>query len=110
MELRTQVYQRVTVVTVSGRVDSASASDLEAELKKQMDEGKVSLVLDLSGVDFLSSSGLRVLVTVLKSVRKSGGDLRLAQPSQRATDAIDLAGLDVLFQSFPDREAAIASF
>lgn len=110
MEIKTQVYQRVTVVTVAGRVDSASASDLEAELKTQMDDGKISFVLDLAGVDFLSSSGLRVLVTTLKAVRRSGGDLRLAQPSQRATDAIDLAGLDVLFQAYPDREAAIASF
>jgi anti-sigma B factor antagonist len=110
VEIKTQVYQRVTVVSASGRVDSATAGDLETELKTQMDQGKVNFVLDLSGVDFLSSSGLRVLVTTLKAVRRSGGDLRLAQPSQRATDAIDLAGLDVLFQAYPDREAAIASF
>lgn len=110
MKTQTQVYQRVTVMSVEGRVDSASAGDLEAALKKQMDEGKTNLVLDLSGVEFLSSSGLRVLVTTLKAVRKSGGDLRLAQASQRASDAIDLAGLDVLFKSYADREAAVASF
>ena len=84
MDIKTQVYQRVTAVSVTGRVDSASASDLEAALKQQVEEGKVHFVLDLSGVEFLSSSGLRVLVTTLKAVRKSGGDLRLAQPSQRA--------------------------
>ena len=110
MEIQEQVYQRVAVVTVTGRVDSASAGDLEAALKRLMDAGNSHFVLDLAGVEFLSSSGLRVLVTTLKAVRKSGGDLRLAQPSQRASDAIDLAGLDVLFKTYGDREAAVASF
>ncbi|HMK09710.1 MAG TPA: STAS domain-containing protein [Anaerolineales bacterium] len=110
METQTQVYQRVTVMTVTGRVDSTSAGDLETALKKLVEEGKSHLVLDLSGVEFLSSSGLRVLVTTLKAVRKSGGDLRLAALSQRASDAIDLAGLDVLFKTYEDREAAVASF
>jgi len=110
VETQTQVYQRVTVMTVTGRVDSTSAGDLETALKKLVEEGKSHLVLDLSGVEFLSSSGLRVLVTTLKAVRKSGGDLRLAALSQRASDAIDLAGLDVLFKTYEDREAAVASF
>ena len=110
MEIKSQVYKRVAVVTVTGRVDSATAGDLEAALTALIGEGNNNLVLDLSGVDFLSSSGLRVLVTTLKSVRKSGGDVRLAQPSQRATDAVNLAGLDVLFKVFPDRESALASY
>ena len=110
METQTQVYQRVTVMSVKGRVDSTSAGELESALKKLLDDGKSNLVLDLSGVEFLSSSGLRVLVTTLKAVRKTGGDLRLALSSQRASDAIALAGLDVLFKSYGDREGAVASF
>ena len=110
MEIKSQAYKRVVAVTVTGRVDSATAGDLEAALNALTSEGKSNFVLDLGGVDFLSSSGLRVLVTTLKSVRKSGGDVRLAQPSQRAQDAIDLAGLDVLFKVFPDRESAIGSY
>ena len=110
MEIKTQVYKRVVAVTVTGRVDSATAGDLEAALTGLSGEAGGNLILDLGGVDFLSSSGLRVLVTTLKNVRKTGGDVRLASPSQRAIDAINLAGLDVLFKVFPDREAAIASY
>lgn len=110
MEIKTQAYPRVTVVAVEGRVDSNTASDLEAELNRLIEEGKANFALDLSGVEFLSSSGLRVLVTTLKTVRKAGGDLRLAALSQRASDAIELAGLDPLFKTYGDREAAIASF
>jgi anti-sigma B factor antagonist len=110
VEIKSQAYKRVVAVTVTGRVDSATAGDLEAALTALTSEGKSNFVLDLGGVDFLSSSGLRVLVTTLKAVRKTGGDVRLAQPSQRAQDAINLAGLDVLFKVFPDRESAIASY
>jgi anti-anti-sigma factor len=110
VEIKTQVYKRVVAVTVSGRVDSATAGDLETALTALTNESHTNLVLDLAAVDFLSSSGLRVLVTTLKAVRKLGGDVRLAQPSQRAVDAINLAGLDVLFKVFPDRESAIASY
>jgi anti-sigma B factor antagonist len=110
VEIKTQAYKRVVAVTVTGRVDSATAGDLETALTGLINEGRNSLVLDLQGVDFLSSSGLRVLVTTLKAVRKVGGDVRLAQPSQRALDAINLAGLDVLFKVFPDRESAIGSY
>jgi anti-sigma B factor antagonist len=110
VEIKTQTYKRVVAVTVTGRVDSATAGDLEAALTALTSEARSNLVLDLEGVDFLSSSGLRVLVTTLKSVRKVGGDVRLAKPSQRALDAINLAGLDVLFKVFPDRESAIASY
>jgi anti-sigma B factor antagonist len=110
VEIKSQAYKRVVAVTVTGRIDSATAGDLEAALNALTSEGKSNFVLDLGGVDFLSSSGLRVLVTTLKSVRKTAGDVRLAQPSQRAQDAINLAGLDVLFKVFPDRESAIASY
>jgi len=110
VDIKSQVYKRVVAVTVTGRVDSATAADLEAALNALTNEAGSNFVLDLGGVDFLSSSGLRVLVTTLKSVRKTGGDVRLAQPSQRAIDAINLAGLDVLFKVFPDRESAIASY
>ncbi|HET7010771.1 MAG TPA: STAS domain-containing protein [Anaerolineales bacterium] len=110
MEIKSQVYKRVVAVTVTGRVDSGTAGDLEKALSALANEAHNNIVLDLSGVEFLSSSGLRVLVTTLKGVRKVGGDVRLAQPSQRAIDAINLAGLDVLFKVFPDRESAIASY
>ena len=68
------------------------------------------MVMDFSDVDFLSSSGLRILVTTRKKLREMGGDIVLANPSQRATDSIEIAGLDKLFTSYPNREEAIGSF
>ncbi len=110
MEITTQEYKRLTVVTVTGRVDSATSGDFESALHGLIEKGRFSLVLDMAGVEFLSSSGLRVMVSVLKSVRQAGGELCVAQPAAQASDAIAIAGLDALFRTFPSREAAIASF
>ncbi len=64
----------------------------------------------MSNVDFISSAGLRVLVTKRKAVKSAGGDIVLAEPSQQVIDTMDIAGLDVLFRQFDDRESAVASF
>jgi anti-sigma B factor antagonist len=110
VEITTQEYKRLVVVAVTGRIDSATSGDFETALRGLIVKGHHNLVLDLAGVEFLSSSGLRVLVTTLKSVRQSGGELCLAQPAEHARDAIAIAGLDTLFKTHESREAAIASF
>ncbi|MEW6568274.1 MAG: STAS domain-containing protein [Chloroflexota bacterium] len=110
MEISVQEYKRVAVVTIRGRVDSATSGELENALRSLLERGQYNLVLDLDQVEFLSSSGLRVLVSALKSVRSAGGELCLARPAEQAADAIAIAGLDALFKTYADREAAIASF
>jgi anti-sigma B factor antagonist len=110
VEITTQEYKRVGVLTASGRIDSATAAEFEAAARQLVSKGKVNLVFDLSGVDFLSSAGLRVLVTTRKEVKAAGGDLALANPSDRVKETLEVAGLDVLFERFPDRETAIGSF
>ncbi|NIS82133.1 MAG: anti-sigma factor antagonist [Anaerolineales bacterium] len=110
MEIETKEYKRVTVVTVSGRVDSATAGEFENQLKGLIEAGKTRIIVDMAEVEFLASAALRVLVTARKTVQGSGGDLVIAQPSQRVTDTLDIAGLDVLFKTYPDREAAIGAF
>ncbi len=110
MEITTHEYKRVSVVAVKGRVDSATSGELETTLKRLAEKAQTNLVLDLAGVEFLSSSGLRVLVTAMKAARQAGGDLVIARPAEQAADAISIAGLDTLFKSYPDREAAVASF
>lgn len=110
MEIDIKEYKRVAAVTVTGRVDSATAGEFESALKELIESGKIKLVIDMADVEFLASAALRVLVTARKAVQGSGGDLVIAQPSQRVIDTLEIAGLDVLFTTYPDRESAIAAF
>ena len=110
MEITVKGYKRVTVVTVTERVDSVTYSEFESALQAEMEQGKVNIALDLSGVDFISSAGLRVLVNSRKTVKNAGGKIVIAQPSQQVKETLEIAGLEVLFEQFPDRETAIAAF
>ena len=110
MEITVNEYKRVAVITVTGRVDSATATEFETTINEVIEKGKHNLVLDLSDVEFLSSAGLRVLVTTRKTLQAAGGDIVLAEPSDRVVETLDTAGLDVLFERYDSREAAIAAF
>jgi anti-anti-sigma factor len=110
VDIQTQEHKRVVVVTVEGRIDSATASEFEQTLSNFTQQGKNNIVLDLSAVDFISSAGLRVLVTTRKAVKAAGGDIVFAKSSEQVIDTLDIAGLDVLFEQYEDRETAVGSF
>jgi anti-sigma B factor antagonist len=110
MEITVTEMNRVDLLTVNGRIDSSNASQLGERLNAQIDSGSVNLVVDLSGVEYMSSAGLRELVAALKRVKGDGGDLRLSTPSQRVREVLDLAGLSSIFEIFDDQVAAVGSF
>lgn len=110
MEIATQVYDRVAVMTVTGRVDSATAPELESKLRELVDGDKTQIVLDLKNVEYMSSAGLRAMVSTLKAVKRVNGDLRISSPSPRVEEVLRLAGLTSIFSIHPSQEEAVASF
>ncbi len=110
MNLETRELKHVTVVKVSGRVDSMTAPELEKALQGLMDTNRNQLVLDLQETDYMSSAGLRVLVASLKTAKKNGGNLRLAQLSTRVKEVLDLAGLTPVFEIYSDVVEAVGSY
>lgn len=87
----------VTVVTVEGEVDLYTAPRLRERLDEFIAEGRKSLVVDLSGMDFIDSTGLGVLVGALKRIRQAGGDLTLRHPTRSTHKILEIAGLTKLF-------------
>jgi anti-anti-sigma factor len=110
MDVTISEMRRVTLLEVSGRVDSTNASQLGETLMSQIDAGRYQLVIDLSGVSYMSSAGLREMVAAVKKVRQYNGDLRIATPSERVREVLDLAGLSAIFQIFPTQVDAVGSY
>lgn len=100
----------VTLMEVSGRIDSMTANELGDALTQAIAGGGTRLVLDLSSVEYMSSAGLRELVSAYKKTQREAGDLRLAQPSHRVQEILEMAGLDSVFQIFPNRTEAVSSY
>ncbi len=100
----------VTLIEASGRIDSSNANLLGDALSGVIDEGHTQLVLDLSAVGYMSSAGLREIVSALKKLRRASGDLRIAQPSPRVVEVIEMSGLDSEIQVFASQAEAINSY
>jgi anti-sigma B factor antagonist len=111
IKITAREYKRVDLVAVEGRVDSSTAPQLEKALQKIIDAGRYRIVVDLSDTDFMSSAGLRALLSSLKQVRRfNRGDLRLAGMSTKVKKAFELAGLTVVFQLYDNSVDAVGSF
>jgi anti-sigma B factor antagonist len=110
MNIETRELKHVSVLTVSGRVDSATAPDLEKALQDLLNSERKQIVLDLHEIDYMSSAGLRVLVAMQKATKKNGGALHLAQLSVRVKDVFELAGLTPVFDIYPDVVEAVGAF
>ena len=110
LNISVESMKRVDLVTVHGRIDSSNATQFEGSLKELTGNGRHNLVLNLAGVSYMSSAGLRSLVSTLKECKKRSGDMRLASPSERVAEVLKLAGLDSLFFVYEDDTAAVGSF
>jgi anti-sigma B factor antagonist len=111
MEVTTKQLKRVDVVTVSGRIDSATAPELDRVLTSIVEAGRYRICLDLKDLEYMSSAGIKVLISTLKTCKRwNRGDLRLANMPPRISDVFDLAGLTPLFKVYPDAVEAVGSF
>jgi anti-sigma B factor antagonist len=100
----------VYVVFLNGRLDAYAANDVEKKLDSLFTSAKAQLVVNLKGLEYISSSGLRVLLSALKRVRKQQGDIRLACLQPYVKEVFDIAGFTQLFKMFDREEEAVDSF
>jgi len=110
IEINVSGQNQVTLVEVSGRVDSMNANQFGEALIHEIENGNIHLVLDLSSVEYMSSAGLREIVTSLKRAKKAAGDLRIAQPSDRVREVLEMAGLDTIFRIYSTQAEAVGSY
>jgi len=92
------------VLELVGDIDMAGAVQFKGDLLEIVQEQPPLLVLEMSGVVFMDSSGLATLVELLQAVRDYAGELRLVGLQQRVRSILEISHLDKIFKVF-DREA-----
>lgn len=111
MEVTTERFKRCDLVKATGRIDHQTAPQLEEAFRAITEDGRFRIVFEMSGVDFVSSAALRVLIAVQKTCKRwNRGELILASVPQRIYEVLDLAGFLPLFKFFDDVVEAVGSF
>lgn len=95
----------ITVVEARGRIDSMSSVSLQEALLYEIDKRHARIILDLSQINYLSGAGLRLLSHLSERV----GEVRLAQPSDRVREVLQISGMDAAFQSYETLLGAVRS-
>jgi anti-anti-sigma factor len=108
MEIREERDGQAVVVAPVGRVDSGTARELEKALLGRVAAGDRRLVVDLQGVEYISSAGLRVLLLGANALRPVGGSLVLCAMRESVREVFELAGFTDIFTTFGSREQALA--
>ncbi len=97
-----------SVVTVTGELDAHVAPDLQAAIDPALQQAGPAIVVDLTGVPFIDSTGLGVLVTTLKRVREAEGTLDVVASAPRVLKVFALTGLDVVIPLHATLDEALA--
>jgi anti-sigma B factor antagonist len=111
MEITTIQYKHCDVLTVIGRVDSSTAPQLSEKLNEIINTGRHKIVLDLAGLEYMSSAGFRALIAAQRTCKHHNqGEVVLVNVPENINNALELAGFTTLFKIFKDLTSAVGSF
>jgi anti-anti-sigma factor len=117
----------VTVLRLKGDLDASTSDSFMQAAKKALDDGATDFLVDLSGVSFISSAGIRALHGLYNTLHTGGASkeavfheinagtysaphLKLLKPAKKVQDVLSMAGLDMYLKSYQDEKEALAAF
>lgn len=110
MQVHTERHGAVLVVGLQGSLDVITSPDAEKALLEKIDGGDKNIVFDLGRLDYVSSAGIRMVLSVLKKLKTVGGNARFCALIKPVKQVFDIAGLSFRVALFPTLEEALAGF
>ena len=107
MEIFEERRDGVFVVAPTGRLDTTTSPDLEGRLLGILERGEHRVLVDLAGIEYVSSAGLRVLLLLAKRLKVARGDLVLCGLGPSVRQVFELAGFVALFRLEATRDEAL---
>lgn len=100
----------ISVLRVSGYLDTTTVTELENALHDLLDKGCFRIVIDLSGVTYISSAGWGIFIGEIKEIRNHGGDLKLAGMVGDVFEVFQLLEFQSILEAYPSIEEAKEGF
>lgn len=110
MELTRRNEDLVVVLTLTGRLDLANGNKLKDEIKTVLDGGSTAIHLCMKELEFVNSSGLGAMVSIMKEIRLQHGRLTLSDLADYVREVFDITQLSHIFEIFSTEEEALRSY
>lgn len=106
MEISEQKTDQCTIVSISGRLDTTNYNQLETKLMGLIDQHNDRILVECSKMDYISSSGLRILLMALKKITQVKGRFALCGLQENIQEIFEISGFTSIFEIHPTLEDA----
>ena len=111
MELQySELENNISVIKLIGKLDIVGVGEIETRFAGYAAGDGVRMLVDLSGVDFLASIGIRLLTLTAKSVTSRGGKMALLSPTPDVEQVLDVTGIPAIIPIYPDLGSATSAW
>jgi anti-anti-sigma factor len=107
---RPEENPEISVIKVNGYVDTTTSAELEESLKRVLKKGTFKVIMDLGGVNYISSAGWGIFISEIKNIRENGGDLKLAAMVPDVYEVFELLEFQTILECFDSVDDAVRSF
>ena len=108
MELTTRKVRNVTIIAVQGRIDAVTTPDFEKNILDLIAKDEKMFVLNFSAVDYISSAGLRSILSITKKLKESDGSIVLTGLTGSVEKVFTISGFQAIFKTFDSEESALS--
>jgi anti-anti-sigma factor len=108
MNLLVTASEGYTIVNVEGKIDTTNANEFEKSMMDLIEGGSTKVILNCSGLNYISSSGLRVFLIVQKKMIAIKGQFRLSNLQPVIKEIFDISGFTSILSVFPDLDTAVS--
>jgi anti-anti-sigma factor len=106
MNVKIESSETCSIVTIEGRLDTASAFDLDRQLTGLAEDGCTRIIVDCTELKYISSSGLRVFLAARKKMENAKGKFLISNLQPEIREIFDIANFSLIFEIHPDLESA----
>jgi anti-sigma B factor antagonist len=111
MEITTKEFKHCSLLSVEGRVDSATAPQFGQKLDRLIADQVYKIVIDMEKLEYMSSAGFRALLAAQRKCKRyNRGEVLLASVPDRIREALELAGFTELFRLYSNPLEAVGDF
>lgn len=110
VDVKEEVRGEILILKLNGRLDAVSSPNAERKVFEHINNGQHKLVFEFSGVDYLSSAGMRMLLSVTKKLKALSGKLVVCAVTANVMDVLKMSGFDHVLELTKTEEDALRRF